>query len=125
MQLLHAAKPPHLVQLDTLVAVFIAFAVACGSTAIQGLIAHAFRKAIGDIIVTDNSLGDMDRIAPMIRSNIASLAGKPWSGEMYAVHTVMDSFAPAHPQRNTPQGGLSSGKRLDARGFFQSLPMSV
>jgi hypothetical protein len=151
----HQTQIPQIVQLDTMVSLFIAFAVACVSTSIQGLVAHAFRQTIGDIIVSDNSLADVDRITPMLPAPPLTANNTPrqnterrvWMAtNRNTLYTAVNNpIADTHHNMNrnswtdidninddtfhkelTPeQYRVSLGKRLDARKFFQSLPMQT
>lgn len=136
----HNLQAPQLVHLDTVVSIFIAFAVACVSTSIQGLVAHAFRQTIGDIVVSDNSLGDIDHIAPMLPAPVTPLKQNPtrlterrsWmSSHKNNLYSTIDQLEDTtHTQKKNSHytdmdpthGDLQFGsKRLDARGFFQTM----
>lgn len=108
----------------------ISFAVACVSTALQGLIAHAFRQTIGDIIVTANSLGDVEHIKnimltdPEHNTDNGSSPGTQESvfeGGRYPLHTAMDT----HTKYKRHHTTTYNNKRFDARGFFQSIPTNM
>ena len=133
----HTLQAPQMVHLDTVVSLFIAFAVACVSTSIQGLISHAFRQTIGDIIVTDNSLGDIDHIVPMLPApNVSTKtetgklsARRSWTSSVQNhVYTPVDNDheETGHIQSkhsrfceiNLRNDDTSFGKRLDTRSFF-------
>ena len=112
----------------TSTAVMIAFAVACASTAVQGLIAHAFRQTIGDIVVTANSLGDVEHIKNTLDDpeQNTKYVGSVDAGTFgthnhnyYPIHTAIDTRAVYTGRTAT------SNKRLDTRGFFQSIPTSL
>jgi hypothetical protein len=143
----HTPQIPQIVYLDNMVSIFIAFAVACVSTSIQGLVAHAFRQTIGDIIVSDNSLADIDHITPMLpappltanntprqnterrswmatnRNTLYTAIDNPNVDAHHNMHRKYeDTF---HKELTSEQYRASFGKRLDARGFFQSLPMQI
>lgn len=130
---------------DTVFSLFIAFAVACVSTSIQGMVAHAFRSTIGDIIVSDNSLADVDHIVPMLpaptQHTTTPRQNTRYKNSIYTAIEIpnvdtynymrnscsdMDDTNDNTRYKPTPaEQRVSSGKRLDARGFFQSLPMQT
>ena len=131
----HTLQLPQTVYLDTVISIFIAFAVACVSTSIQGLISHAFRQTIGDIIVSDNSLGDIDHITPSAKpETIATPARlserRSWTSmqnnQACSVINNLNIGEELH-HINNKQGrytDIDSGKRLDARGFFNHISSS-
>jgi hypothetical protein len=131
----HTLQQPQMVHLDTVVSIFIAFAVACISTSIQGLISHAFRQTIGDIIVSDNSLGDIDHIVPMLPTP-STYPTTPPTAKLTARRSVVASHKntlfSAIDTSNTQNKNYhyteldinqdtSFSNRLDARGFFQAI----
>jgi hypothetical protein len=134
----HNMQLPQTVYLDTVVSMFIAFAVACASTSIQGLISHAFRQTIGDIVVSDNNLGDVDHIIPTFKKPTTEPMQTParlserrsWTTLQNnpIFSTINNAFEePRHTNsKQNRYTGIDSCneddsfKRLDARGFFAS-----
>lgn len=127
---------PYTVQADTwtATAALVSFGVACASTAIQGLIAHAFRQTIGDIIVTANSLGDVEHFTQTsVRGlstdpeiNTFSSDGRAFafqSHDRYPLNAVMSSIMDT--QQTHTGHHTTYNKRLDARGFFHSIPTNM
>jgi predicted oxidoreductase len=130
----------------TATATLISFAVACASTAIQGLIAHAFRHTIGDIIVTANSLGSVDHIDKLLYAesepalNEASASesgafefrqrfrdsGEVASNGRYAMHPLHAAVSGTMDSSSLQMGHTTNSyKRLDARGFFHAVPSTM
>lgn len=111
---------------NTYGAIFASLILACVCTAIEGFVAHAFQQTLGDIVITENSLNDVGYITQARQGNVydtfkdSSLhrGHDTGSNSLSIVMTTMGETQPS------PIGIPSvGGKRLDARGFFQALPM--
>jgi hypothetical protein len=113
-------------QLNTYIAMFVSLILACVCTAIEGFIAHAFQETLGDIVITENSLRDVGRITTAqqgksVFDTFKDVSCRGHDTGLHNLHLVMSTMGETQPQTIAPP--VVGGKRLDARGFFQTLPM--
>jgi hypothetical protein len=117
-------------QLNTYGALFVSLMLACACTAIEGFVAHAFQETLGDIVISENSLCDVGRIKSVPpRQGVFEGSFEPFKDSLSRghdigsnqLHSVMTTMGEIEPRGIGPP--VAGGKRLDARGFFQTLPM--
>jgi hypothetical protein len=111
---------------STYLALFVSLILAFVSTAIEGFVAHAFQETLGDIVITENSLSDVGRITighpkQGVFDTFKDSSCRGHDTGYHNLHLVMTTMGETQPQTIAPP--VAGGKRLDARGFFHTLPM--
>jgi hypothetical protein len=100
-------------------------------TVVEALVAHAFQNSIGNIVMLQNSIGKASNdvaYTQQAQNPINVVEGVQYESSTFsgvsALQDVINSASNASWTSRKNTIASPPVKRLDARGFFQSIPMS-